>query len=277
MIKTPIVFFGASTHVLPILELIKDKVEIKLIVTTEKEDGAVSKFAHGHNINFVSVKTLKAPEVIVKIKQTNTPVAILASFGAIIPQNVINIFPKGIINIHPSLLPKYRGPTPVQSALLKGDEETGVSIMLLDNKIDHGPVLEQDKVIINPNDTAKDLYQTLFTKGTITLINLLPDYLDNISKPIEQDHKNATYTAALNKQSGYIDIHNPPSKEQINRMIRAYYPWPGVWTILKIRNKNLRVKLLPEQKLQAEGKKPVLVKDFINGYPEAKQWIEKLF
>jgi methionyl-tRNA formyltransferase len=263
-----IVFFGSSRHMLPTLQMLAANYDLSLVVTTEKNsEDAVPSYCRKNNIPYLSVRNLKDEAVREKIIQARAEIGILGYFGSIVPQSVLDIFPKGIINIHPSLLPKYRGPTPVQTALLNGDQETGTTIILLDNEVDHGPVLAHQEVSITPADTTDSLHTKLFSLGAELIKEVLPRYISGELKPSKQDHDKATFTKHLNKIDGQIDLNNPPPKDKLNRMIRAYFPWPGVWTILRTKNKELRTKFLPGQKLQVEGGKPMSVKDFINGYP----------
>jgi len=144
---------------------------------------------------------------------------------------MMNVFPYGIINIHPSLLPKYRGPTPVQSAILNGDGETGVTIIKLDKYLDHGPVVAQVEEEIKDNDTAKSLYERLFKIGGELLIKTLARYENVQELFIPQNHEHATFTKALTRDDGYYDLQSISSgRGFFERMVRAYYPWPGVWS-----------------------------------------------
>jgi methionyl-tRNA formyltransferase len=189
----------------------------------------------------------------------------------------LNIFPKGIINIHPSLLPKYRGPTPVQTAILNGDNTTGLTIIKLDEQVDHGPILAQRKEPILENDTAESLYERLFKLSASSIVSTIELYLKGKIELRKQNHAKATFTKRLSREDGHIDLQNPPAKEIFDRMIRAYDPWPGVWTKWKMENGKWKiVKFLPEKKIQVEGKKLMSYKDFVNGYPEAKDLIKKL-
>lgn len=276
-----IIFFGSSKFVIPIIEKIRQNFDLVLVVTTEHEaTDAVPNYCKKNNIQYLSLKQCNN-ETIEQLKITQVPVAVLAYFGLILPQEVLDIFPKGIINVHPSLLPQYRGPTPGQTALLNGDKETGISIIKLDEEVDHGPILVQKIEPIHPDDTAETLYERLFTKGAEMLVSSLHGYLNGELELKEQDHSKATFTDHLTRNSGYFDITNPPSQKQLDCMIRAYYPWPGVWTKVDLgsdprEGRTLQqkiIKFLPEKKLQVEGKKPMSYKDFINGYPDAKSAI----
>ncbi|MDO8461009.1 MAG: methionyl-tRNA formyltransferase [bacterium] len=283
-----IIFFGASRFVIPIIELLRKKFDLVLVVTTEKlPTDPVLSYCNKHSIQYISASSLSDP--ILKSKIINLPagkaglksnLGILAYFGLILPQDVLNIFPKGILNIHPSLIPKYRGPTPVQTAILNGDKKTGVTIIKLDEKLDHGPILAQVEEPILANDTAETLHEKLFKIGAQLLNKNIDQYLEGNLKPKEQEHTKTTYTKSLERSDGYIDFNPqspqyPKSSQYLNRMIRAYYPWPGVWTKIRIRNHESRIMFLPGKKLQVEGKKPMSYKDFINGYPNAKGVIEK--
>lgn len=205
--------------------------------------------------------------------------AILIAYGKILPQKVLKIPKFGFINIHPSLLPKYRGPTPVQTAILEGEEKTGISIILLDKEVDHGPVLAQKEVKIEKDDNHLSLNEKLATIGSKVLLEILPLYIDGKLKQVPQDHKNATFTQHISKEDGFIDPQNPPDKQMFDRMVRAYHPWPGVWTRLRQgsgRQAKL-IKFLPGGLIQPEGKRKMTKKEFLNGYPKTRELIEKLF
>jgi methionyl-tRNA formyltransferase len=271
-----IVFFGSGSHILPILEKIIDNFKLSLIVTTEKDiNKSVVAFATKNKISYLSVSVLDDKSKN-EIERHKAPIAVVASFGLIISNDLLSSFKYGMLNIHPSLLPKYRGATPVQSAILNGDKTTGVSVMKLDDKMDHGPLLAKDEVEIEKNETADRLYLRLFKIGAKLLSENAKKYAEGALKPVAQDDTKATYIEPLNRDSGYFDLKAPPNKDLLERMIRAYYPWPGVWTKAMINNKETRIKFLPENKLQVEGKKPINFKDFKNGYPEIYNMIAGL-
>src|SRR3989344_935465 len=136
----PIIFFGSSSHVIPIIETLNKNFDLKLVVTTENplqgdalQNYPVAKYCVENKIPYLSVSNLSNPSLISHLSSLNSAVGVLADFGLFIPKEILNAFPKGIINIHPSLLPRYRGPTPVQTAILNGEKITGVSIMKLDD------------------------------------------------------------------------------------------------------------------------------------------------
>jgi methionyl-tRNA formyltransferase len=272
-----IVFFGSSSYVIPIIEVLKKDFNLALVVTTEKADGAVPSFCKQNKVNFIFTSTLKDQNFKSLILNLKSPVAVVADFGLIIPDTILNAFPKGIINLHPSLLPKYRGPTPVQTAILNGEKVTGISIMKVDNEIDHGPILGQEKEEILDTDTADSLYKRLFEKGASLLLKTIGSYLTRGLKPLAQDHSKATFTKSLTRQDGFVDITSPSLKiENLKLKIRAYFPWPGVWFKMKLNGSEKIIKLLPGDKIQVEGKRPMTYKDFFNGYPESKEILEKI-
>jgi methionyl-tRNA formyltransferase len=283
--KQRVVFFGAGPYVLPIIDSLNKNYDLSLVVTTEKNpNDSVLSFCSKNGIEYISVNNCNSPIINNKLSIINAELAVLASFGVIVPKQVLELFPLGIINVHPSLLPKYRGATPGQAAILAGDSETGVSIIKLDEEVDHGPVLTQAEEKIEPNDTSETLYQRLFQRGAELLLEVLPKYISGELKPREQDHSKATFTDRLTRETGSIEFSNPPNPAQLDRMIRAYYPWPGVWlkvsSKFKVKNSKLQgkiIKLLPEGRIQVEGKKIMSYNDFINGYgQEGREILAKL-
>ena len=206
-------------------------------------------------------------------------VGVIASFGQIIPREILNLPKHGILNIHPSLLPKYRGPTPIPAAILAGEKETGVTIIKIDEEVDHGPIVSQFKEPINPNDTSDSLLNRCFSAGAKVLLAILPDYCQGRIKLRPQDHPRATYTKKFNRDDGRIDWQKPDAYQDC--FIRAMSPSPGAWATvllqsnqspkrLKILKVHLENKKLIIDQVQLEGKKPVTFKQFREGYPEAK-------
>lgn len=270
------VFFGSSKYVLPIISVLRNFFNLSLVITTEKNPNeAVSSYCISHHVPYRSVDRLDK-KTIEKIKETEPEFAVLAYFGIILPSKALSLFKKGILNLHPSLLPLYRGPTPVQTTILEGDRETGVTIIKLDSEVDHGPILGQEKEPVFSNDTTDTLHSRLFEKGAHFLKETINRYLQGDLIPQKQNHRKATFTNHLTRKSGYIDRVTPPKPLILKRMINAYYPWPGVWTELDIQGKKTRLKLLPGEKVQLQDKKVVSYKDFYNGYPNLKGKLENL-
>ncbi len=260
------VFFGTPEFSKITLEiLIKNNLVPSLVVTSpDKPVGRkqimtpspVKKFAAQNGLKIKTPATSSSIfDEVANLNGKKIDFAILAAYGFIIPQRAIQLFPHGILNIHPSLLPKYRGPTPIQTAILNGDKETGVTIIKLNEKIDEGEILAQEKVKIDPNDTTITLGEKLYKAGTNSLIKILPDYLKGKIKLTPQNNNAATgqlsatvnITKKFTKQDGFIpfeDLKNIYRSEtlakngnrnlphQIYNKFRAFQPWPGIWTIL---------------------------------------------
>lgn len=267
-----VVFFGSSRYIIPILETLNTFFTLSLIVTTEQGSmQPIPFYAKSKKIEYISVR--KKADLITnyEIQGKGADLGVVADFGLIIPDETMKFFTHGIINIHPSLLPKYRGSSPVQNTILNGDTKTGVSIIKLDNHMDHGPLIAQLEEEVKPDDTAKSLYERLFKLSCPMLKKTIQDFEVQKVKLTPQHHEAATFTKELKREDGFIDFRTISSKEFFDRIIRAYYPWPGVWTktILNPKSSEKIIKFMPEKKLQVEGGREMNYKDFINGYPEA--------
>lgn len=194
--------------------------------------------------------------------------AVVAAYGKILTKKELNTPKYGCINIHPSLLPKYRGPSPIQTAILNRDKISGITIIKMDEKIDHGPIIYQEQLELSDKDNFDTLSKKMFLRAAELLPKVITNFIEGTIKLQPQNHTLATYCTQLKKEDGYFDISNPPASEQLDRMIRAYYPWPGVWT----RWNNKIVKLHPKgvigTLIQMAGKKVLPIKDFLNGYPD---------
>lgn len=198
-----------------------------------------------------------------------------SDFGQKIPSSML----KNAINIHPSLLPKYRGPSPLQTAILNGDKETGISIIKMTEKIDAGPVLAQMAIEIELNDDYLTLRNRLATAGFKVLIKTLPDIVANRLHETDQDEEKVIETRKFTKDDGEIDWLKSPQK--IDAQIRAFYPWPGSYTIIDgkrliIHKAHTKDKLVLDI-VQPEGKKPMKFSEFLHGVHGPKPgWIEKV-
>src|SRR3972149_8759755 len=281
-----IVFFGTNRLAQIVLEeLIKSNYKPQLIITApdkkagrgqERQMSPVKPTALKNNLEILQPKDLYESNV--KSRLSNVDLSILVAYGQIIPKEIL-IAPKyGFINVHPSLLPKYRGPSPIQTAILSDDKKIGISIIILDELIDHGPILIQKKITISPKDTHLSLIEYLGKIGARLLIQILPEYLAGSLKPKTQNHSQATFSKRIKKSNGYVDLNNPPDSKTFDRMIRAFYPWPGVWTRLQTTNYKLQtIKFLPGNLIQPEGKRPMSITEFKNGYPQAYEQLSQLF
>lgn len=217
---------------------------------------------------------------------TNSPlhikkydVFIVASYGKIIPEDILNLPSKGVLNVHPSLLPLYRGPSPIESALLDGVMTTGVSIMLLDEKMDHGPILTQSAFMVSPFSNAGTLEVECGQLGGELLTQILPHYLQGSLLPKEQDHDKATVCKKITKELGLIHLED--DIEVVRRKFRALTPWPSLYFFIAHADKMMRVKIneieLIENKesrkaedyilaVTPEGKKQMDFESFKRGY-----------
>lgn len=213
-------------------------------------------------VQIVKEELAKHFTVVDSLKEAD--LGVIAAYGHILTQAELETPKYGCINIHPSLLPKYRGPSPIQTAILNGDKISGITIIKMDKEIDHGPILYQEQLDLYSDDNFDILSKKMFLRSSEILPQVIKDFIEGKITPVVQNHSQAIFCEHLTRQSGYFDINSPPSEENLDRMIRAYYPWPGIWT----RWNNKIVKFLPNNLLQMEGKKAISIKDFLNGYPD---------
>lgn len=286
-----IVFFGTPSYVLPILTKLHKafvtgpgKSPITAVVTQPPKPvgrkqiltySPIDKWAHEHKIPIY----YSAKEIIEN--PPDATLGVLASYGEIIKKDVINLFPQGILVIHPSLLPKYRGASPIPAAIANRDEVTGCSIIRMDEKMDHGPIVTQFKEEILPEDNAETLRNRIFEKSADVLTEMLPAYIQGKITLKKQNDEEATFTKLMKKEDGFIDI-NRKIPEEVDSFIRAMSPWPGAWTFVYLPTSKgqvkHRLKLLKSHiedgklildEVQLEGKGPVSWKQFKDGYKEA--------
>lgn len=206
------------------------------------------------DISFISVINALSP-----IPHT---LFIVAAYGKIIPKEILELPTRGILNIHPSLLPEFRGPSPIESAILAGKEKTGVSIMLLDEKTDHGPILIQKEALVSDIVGKNELSEALFRIGGKVLSGIIPEWISGKIKAVPQDEGAATYTKKISKEDGLLDLSGDPVLNY--RKIRAYEGWPGAYFFAEKNGKKIRVVIkdaelkdgkLVIKKVVPEGKK----------------------
>lgn len=171
---------------------------------------------------------MKAPEFLEALRQWKPDVITVTAFGRILPPAILTLSPRGCINVHGSLLPKYRGAGPVQWAVIRGERETGITTMLMDEGMDTGAMLLQERVVIHPNDTAGTLAPRLAEVGGRLLVETLRQLKAGTLKPQPQDHSQATLAPLLKKEDGLIDW-TWPARDIANR-VRGLSPWPGAYT-----------------------------------------------
>lgn len=183
----------------------------------------VAEAAKDHNIPLFLPE--KPTEIIDELRALQPDIGVLVAYGKIIPQSIIDIFPHGIINLHPSLLPLYRGPTPIEQAILNGDNQTGVSIMLLTREMDAGPIYHQTKQELTGHETKQQLVEHLLATGAEIIGKLLPDIEHDLVQSHPQDDTKATYCSLLTKNDSLLQPETKTAT-QLEREIRAFAGWP---------------------------------------------------
>lgn len=187
-------------------------------------ESPVKRVAMELGLDVRQVEGFKNSVDVIALASLKPDIIIVASFGIILPQSVLDMPPYDCLNLHPSLLPSYRGPTPIPAAILSGNDVTGTSVMLIEKKVDSGPILAQRKVSIEPSDTTVSLTDKLAQVSADLLMETLPGWLSGTILPRPQRHEEATYTKMLNKSDGNLDWGL--SAAELWRRVRAYYPWP---------------------------------------------------
>lgn len=292
-----IVYFGTyhfSAHILETL-INSGYFDIKMVITQpdrpvgrkkEIQPSPVKQVAQKYKIKIDQPETLKNYSLS-EIADFN----ITCQYGLIIPKSVLEKASKGSINVHTSLLPKYRGASPIQSALINGEQETGVTIMLMDEKMDHGDILSQQKVSIDRDDTYETLNNKLLAIAPELLLKTVLEYSEGKIAPQVQDHEKATFCKEFTREDGMINWGK--NNIEIYNQYRGLTPWPGIWTeingkrikLLEIKPADLKVQTgkfeihqdkifmgckdntsVEILKIQLEGKKPMTSKEFSNGF-----------
>jgi len=184
---------------------------------------------------------------VTQLAEFHPDVIVVAAFGQILPPSVLEIPRYGCINIHPSLLPRFRGASPVASAILAGDDFTGVSLMVMDKGLDTGPILGRAQISISPQDTTGSLTAKLSLIAANFLLEVLPRWLRGELEPQPQNEAEATYSAQISKEEGEIDWHLPAA--EIWRRVRAFQPWPGCYTSWQGK----QLKIMEAMPLPGEG------------------------
>ncbi len=280
-----LVFFGTSRHSAQFLKLILEKgLKINLVVSSPSKPIGKKQILTENPIA-IEAKKLNIPVVLSlsdlseTMKQyNNATIGLILDFNKIIPAETINLFSKGIINIHFSKLPRYRGASPVQYTILNGDKEAWISYYLIDENLDTGKVITQTSLLLDLTENTEILYQKLTEKASSEIKRVLENYLENKIMPKSQEGI-PTFTRKLKTENCQIDWLKPPVETE--RLIRAAYPEPGAWTeiVLSIKKQVLRKRLkilsahLDKEKLvldqvQLEGKNPVTWKQFVQGHPQ---------
>lgn len=284
--KLNIAFFGGEEFSVTIADkLFSEGFKPSLVITTpdkpkgrglKMESTPLKKWAQDRGIKILTPNSLNNSEIekeIINNSETKEwDLFITASYGKIIPDSILGIPKKGNINVHTSLLPKFRGASPIEYAILEGEAETGVTIMLMDKMMDHGPVLAQEIVSITEDETSITLKNKLANVGSRLLVETLPKWVNKEIEAKTQNESDATYTVKIEKPAAEIDLNDDPI---INyRKIRAYKEWPEAYYFVEKNGKNIRVKIknaeikegkLVIKRVLPEGKKEMDYEIFMRG------------
>ena len=301
-----LIFMGSPEYTLPILnDLLTSNHSIQAVFTEADKlikrnkivlENPIKQYCIKLNIPVFQFTKENNKKIFEEVSKTKPDAIIIASYGVILPKKVLEIPPLGCINIHPSMLPKYRGPSPIPSTILNGDYNSGVTLMKLDTGMDTGPIIAQEKFLIDPSHNASDLTKKLFSLGGKLLTKILPDFASGNIQVTPQNDKKATTTLKIKKTDGLIKWSN--TSEYIKNQIKAFTPWPGTYTfwqgnriiihngneyqknvnlkstpgtIVQLSNQSIGVvtstNFLELKKIQLEGKKVLSVEEFLMGYP----------
>lgn len=320
--KYQAIFFGTPEFAVPTLEKIitLPYLDLRLVITQPNKPVGrqqiltappIKVLAQKNKLPILQPEKIKTEAFETQFRQLNPEVIILVAYGKIIPKNLLAISKYGWLNLHASLLPKFRGASPIQFAILTGAKDTGVTLMKMDEGMDTGPIIAQEKLAIAPEETSQTLHDKLSRLSAEALEKNLLAYLEGKLKPKPQDNSQATSTKIIEKADGKINWQKPAI--EIERQIRAFTPWPGAWCfwprnqraeqkeltnsaieqrlkIIKAKVSSDSVKLPPGQTkksgesvivgcgqgnlelqtTQLEGKKEIVTRDFLKGYPEFK-------
>lgn len=296
-----IVFMGTPDFAVPTLNALIEHHDVIGVVTqpdrpagrkNQIKQSPIKEVALTAGIPVFQPKRIRNPEAIEELKQWDADFYIVAAFGQILPQTVLDMPKYAPINVHASLLPRWRGAAPIQAAIREGDDETGITIMIIDAGLDTGPMLTKRVIPIESDETAQTLHDKLAAIGGDLLLETLPKFLSGEVQPQPQNETLVTYARQIKKEDGEIDWSQPAVN--IERLVRAFTPWPGTFTSwndkqLKIHSgingsgtapqgqvidKNGQIAIgtgdglyYPDQ-VQLSGKKRMSIIDFANGYSD---------
>ena len=301
-----VLFYGTSSFAVPALEALVNDARFDVVCVVTQPDRPVGRKAEltpspvkqcalSHNLPVKQFESVKDSSVYEELTTYQPDIAIVASFGQIMPERLLALPTHGSLNIHGSLLPAYRGSSPINAALLHGDQETGVTIIKMDAKMDHGPILATVSEPILSHDSASQLHDRLALLGGKVIGDIITDYVAGTLVPQPQIDEQATYVKLLTREDGELDWHQ--SATLLERKIRAYDPWPGTYTFFESQRLKVlagHVIALPTEleqanpgtpfvyeqlpamvcgektafcldRLQPEGKKPMEGKEFLRG------------
>lgn len=298
-----LVFMGSPEFSLPTLQALHDNFSVVGVVTQPDRPAGrgrdlkpppVKTLAAELDLPVIQPKHLRDSEAIQQLQAWNPDIIIVTAYGQILRPAVLDLPPHGCINVHASLLPRWRGASPIQAAILHGDQQTGITIMKMDPGMDTGPILSQQSLRIDSDDTAGTLSPRLSQLGSELLLETLPRYLSGELIPQPQDNTLATSAPLLKKSDGQLDFTR--SALELERQVRAYNPWPGAFTTWRdkpLKLHRVRVASTPSknpgkllihenlpaistsdgllllEEVQPAGKKPIPGGTFLNG---ARGW-----
>ncbi len=256
MIKTRVVFFGTPEFSIPFFEALTRDERLDVVAVVSQPDRPsgrghqidptpIKSSATLHTITVLQFTTLKSESAQQELSALNADLFVVVAYGKIIPKAVLDLPSRGCINVHPSLLPKYRGPSPMPWAIKEGDSTTGITIMLLDEGMDTGPLLSQVTISIDADETLETLMQKVQQQGAPLLVETIHRYLEGSVTPIVQDNTKATITTLLEREDGHINWTR--SIVEIERLVRAFQPWPGTWSVWKRDGQEIRIKIFRVQ------------------------------
>jgi len=299
-----IVFFGTPSFAIPTLEVLlrgPDKL-VGVVTQPDREKGRgrkivfspIKELALQYGLNPLQPEKAKDEAFQKALKDLQADLCVVVAYGQILPKSVLNIPKYGAVNVHASLLPKYRGAAPIAWAILKGEKVTGVTTMVMDEGMDTGDILLQSEVPIGAEDTSQTLHDRLAVLGAGLLLENVKKLKGGNIRPVPQDHSKATYAPPLKKEDGHMDWKKEAG--EIDRQVRAFNPWPGAFTtwegrLLRIYKGAVRERVLTGKtgtvvwvgsdfieveagkdaylikEVQLEGRKRMSIREFLSGHP----------
>lgn len=238
----------------------------------------VKVWAKQNNLPVFDFAKFDAPAIGTLAKETGGKVDffLVASYGKILPSSVINLPKWKTLNIHPSLLPKYRGPAPLQQAMLDDSKKTGLTIMRIDEQMDHGPIVAQRNITVAEWPAYEEFEEEMARNGARLLIESAPEWISGRIKEVEQDHSKATYTGKFRKEDGLMDLADAQARPYDTfRKIQAFHEWPQAYFMVEHNGRKIRVKIISAsfadgrlaiESVIPEGSRPMKFGDFKKGY-----------
>jgi methionyl-tRNA formyltransferase len=266
-----IIFMGSPEFAIPILKELASNFTVQCVFTQpDRPSGRnrvlkappIKEVATMFGLDIFQPEKLKSPGVIEKVQNLNPDLIVVAAYGQILRPNILNLPKYGCLNVHASLLPRWRGASPIYAVILAGDKTTGATIIKMDDGIDTGAILAQESLIIEENDTLKSLSDKLSLLGAKLVIKTIPDYINGRVQLRNQEADKATYSPQLKKEDGLLNFEKPA--EILERQIRACNPWPGAFfdfegQQIKVLKAKIQAQVfLPIGKREIIGKRPMI-------------------